>query len=155
MSIRPTWDQYFMGLAHYVSIRSHDEQTKVGCVVVNKDNHILSMGYNGFPQGVNDDLLPTKRPEKYPFMVHAEENAISNLAAITGESLKIYLTHDPCYRCAKLLWQNKIRQWFIEKESIVASRTNDDIKVYNLLLDSGLDRTEIVTDTSLFIGDPK
>ena len=56
MSIRPTWDQYFMGLAHYVSITSHDEQTKVGCVVVNKDNHILSMGYNGFPQGVNDAL---------------------------------------------------------------------------------------------------
>ena len=62
---RPSWAQYFMGLAHYVSIRSHDEETKVGCVIVNSNKHVLGMGYNGFPQGCNDEDKPKKRPYKY------------------------------------------------------------------------------------------
>jgi|TARA_Y100000310_G_scaffold207268_2_gene207751 dCMP deaminase len=152
MIVRPPWDQYFMGLAHYASIRSHDEQTKVGCVIVNNENHVLSMGYNGFPKGVDDSDLPTKRPEKYPFMVHAEENAVSNLVAITGDELKIYLTHYPCHRCAKLLWQNNVKKWFVEEKNLVASHTNDDRKVYNLLVDNGLKIVEICTHPSLIIG---
>lgn len=95
MLTRPCWDQYFMGLAYYTSIRSHDSQTKVGCVIVNEDNNVVSMGYNGFPKGVDDAELPTKRPEKYPFMVHAEENAVSNIITKSCNNLKVYLTHFP------------------------------------------------------------
>ena len=152
MIARPPWDQYFMGLSHYASIRSHDEQTKVGCVIVNNENHVLSMGYNGFPKGVDDSGLPTKRPEKYPFMVHAEENAVSNLVAISGDELKIYLTHYPCHRCAKLLWQNNVKKWFVEEKNLVVSYTSDDKKVYNLLIDNGLKIVEICTYPSLIIG---
>ena len=148
---RPAWDQYFMGLAHYVSIRSHDEQTKVGCIVVNEKNHVVSMGYNGFPQGVEDTTLPAERPFKYPYMVHAEENAISNLISLSSLSLKTYLTHYPCYRCAKLLWQNNIKKWFIEKGGLAVSSTDDDKKVYKLLLDNGLEIVEISTKSSLLI----
>lgn len=149
--MRPPWEQYFMGLAHYSSIRSHDEQTKVGCVIVNEDNHVLSMGYNGFPKGVKDDLLPTKRPDKYPFMVHAEENAVSNLVAISSNDLKIYLTHYPCYRCAKLLWQNNIKKWFVEQGKRAVSYSKDDRKVYDLLVENGLQISEVTTNKDLLL----
>jgi dCMP deaminase len=151
--MRPPWEQYFMGIAHYVSIRSHDEQTKVGCVIVNEDNHVLSMGYNGFPKGVKDDSLPTKRPDKYPFMVHAEENAVSNLVAISSNELKIYLTHFPCCRCAKLLWQNNIKKWFIEKGKRAVSCSKDDRKVYKLLVENGLQIAEVTTCKDLLLGE--
>ena len=130
--MRPPWEQYFMGIAHYVSIRSHDEQTKVGCVIVNEDNHVLSMGYNGFPKGVKDDSLPT---------------------AISSNELKIYLTHFPCCRCAKLLWQNNIKKWFIEKGKRAVSCSKDDRKVYKLLVENGLQIAEVTTCKDLLLGE--
>ena len=141
-----------MGLAHFTSLRSHDSQTKVGCVIVNSDNQVVSMGYNGFPRGVDDSSLPTIRPYKYPFMVHSEENAVANLTIATGDELKIYLTHYPCYRCAKLLWQFNVRKWFVEKENLVISACKEDRKVYNLLVENGLEILEIETDTNLIVG---
>lgn len=152
MLIRPCWDQYFMGLAYYTSIRSHDSQTKVGCVIVNEDNNVVSMGYNGFPKGVDDAELPTKRPEKYPFMVHAEENAVSNIITKSCNNLKVYLTHFPCHRCAKLLWQNGVKKWYIESGNLVNSTCDDDLKVYKLLGENGLEIIEIETDKSLILG---
>ncbi len=152
MLTRPCWDQYFMGLAYYTSIRSHDSQTKVGCVIVNEDNNVVSMGYNGFPKGVNDAQLPTIRPEKYPFMVHAEENAVSNIVGQSYGILKVYLTHFPCYRCSKLLWQNGVKKWYIEAGNLVNSTCDDDLKVYKLLRDNGLEITEIETNKSLILG---
>ena len=152
MLIRPCWDQYFMGLAYYTSIRSHDSQTKVGCVIVNEDNNVVSMGYNGFPKGVDDAELPTIRPEKYPFMVHAEENAVSNIITKSCNNLKVYLTHFPCHRCAKLLWQNGVKKWYIESGNLVNSTCDDDLKVYKLLGENGLQIIEIETDKSLILG---
>ena len=112
---RPSWDQYFMGMAHYASIRSHDSETRVGCVLVNTLHHVVGMGYNGFPAQCNDAVLPTFRPEKYPFMVHAEENAVSNMIVKPDEA-EAYITHKPCHKCAKLLWQNNIRTWYMPLE---------------------------------------
>ena len=149
---RPCWDQYFMGLAYYTSIRSHDSQTKVGCVIVNEHNNIVSMGYNGFPKSVDDSNLPIVRPEKYPFMVHAEENAISNIISKSYNNLKVYLTHFPCHRCAKLLWQNNIKKWYIEAGNLVDSSSEDDIKVYKLLEENGLEIIEIETNKDLILG---
>ena len=102
---RPTWDEYFMGMAHYASIRSHDSETKVGCVIVGKPNIIVGVGYNGFCSSVKEDDLPTTRPDKYPFIVHAEANAVSNLVVKQIDCYKAYITHLPCSTCAKLLWQ--------------------------------------------------
>ena len=93
----------------------------------------------------------SKGPFKYPYMVHAEENAISNLISLNSLSLKTYLTHYPCYRCAKLLWQNDIKKWFIEKGAHAYSSTDDDKRVYKLLLDNGLEIAEISTKSSLLI----
>jgi len=99
--LRPDWDSYFLALALVVSQRSLDPNTKHGCVIINDDRAILSTGYNGPPRGCNDNLIPLTSPEKYPFMAHAETNAISN-AAMTGTALKystFYITGHPCSVC--------------------------------------------------------
>ena len=135
---RPSWDQYFIGMAHYASIRSHDSETKVGCVLVNIKNHVIGMGYNGFPAECDDSFLPTFRPAKSPFMVHAEENAISNMVINTNTSKIAYITHIPCYRCAKLLWQNNVRVWKIPLNQKVESACDEDVLVYDHLIKNGL-----------------
>ena len=102
MRPRPDWDEYFLRIAEAVSMRSHDEDTQVGCVIVSSDHRILATGYNGFAAGMPDASLPAKRPEKYPFMVHAEANAIAS----SGRDLRgstCYCLLSPCNDCAKLL----------------------------------------------------
>lgn len=143
---RPTWDDYFIGLAYLASARSHDEQTKVGCVIVN-DKKIVSVGYNGFCSDVNDENLPTTRPFKYPYMVHAEENAVSNML-IKPPSAEAYITHMPCQGCAKLLWQNNIRTWHVPDGGMVESHSNEDHVVYSHLFENGLEITLLKPDLS-------
>lgn len=145
---RPTWNDYFIGLAYYTSLRSSDSETKVGCVVVNDVNRVLSMGYNGFCMDVEDSELPTTRPDKYPYIVHAEENAISNMIIKPSEYLRAYITHTPCFRCAKLLWQNGIREWYIPESRKAYSHSEDDNIVYQHLLENGLKIYNIVPNLS-------
>ena len=134
---RPTWDEYFISFSLLASTRSHDSQTKVGCVLV-QNKRIISVGYNGFCSGVDDCGLPRSRPEKYPYMVHAEENAISNMVIKPEGSITAYITHMPCYRCAKLMWQNGVRSWKILSGRNVASRSEDDLLVQEHLIFNGL-----------------
>tara|TARA_R110002020_G_scaffold55309_1_gene153560 strand:+ start:33653 stop:34114 length:462 start_codon:yes stop_codon:yes gene_type:complete len=147
---RPSWNQYFMGLAHYCSLRSHDHETKVGCVIVDDNNHVVSLGYNGFCSHIDDAELPKTRPEKYPFMVHAEQNAISNLVIKSHLSLSAYITHRPCAVCSKLLWQNNVRKWFVEEDSSVASLCGHDKTILELLICNGLEYTNIKTNFDIF-----
>lgn len=98
---KPSWDEYFMDMTYFVAQRSIDESTKCGCVIVSDDHSVLSLGYNNPPRDCLDHMIPTTRPEKYPYMVHAEENAILN-AARHGIPLKnstFYITGMPCSRC--------------------------------------------------------
>ena len=106
---RPSWASYFFKIAEAVSTRSHDAQTKVGAVIVDKYNRILSTGYNGFPPGCDDDNLPNTRPEKYPFMIHAELNAIISTKVDLKEST-LYTTYSPCIECAKAIAAAGIRK---------------------------------------------
>jgi deoxycytidylate deaminase len=146
MAGRPTWDNYFIGLAYHASLRSHDSQTQVGCVVVDS-NKIVGMGYNGFCSNVNDNKLPTTRPEKYPYIVHAEQNAVSNMV-IRPPFTKIYITHSPCAVCAKLLWQAGIREWVIPERALVNGHSEDDSLILAHLLDNGLKLKYIKPDLS-------
>jgi dCMP deaminase len=105
---RPSWDEYFLALADVVATRSHDGETQVGAILVDSFHRVVSTGYNGFPPGCDDENLPNLRPEKYPFMVHAEINALAGQAhaaprqgLMTGTTL--YCTHSPCRECAKAL----------------------------------------------------
>lgn len=105
---RPDWDNYFFGLAKLVSQRSHDVDTQHGCVIVDPEKHtILGCGYNGFPRDMRDNTLPTTRPEKYDWMIHAEINACSNLI-VKPEIATAYVTGELCHPCLVHLWQNGI-----------------------------------------------
>jgi len=107
------WTDYFLGIAEQVKLKSKDESTQIGAVIVGKDKEILSTGYNSFPRGLNDNLKERQeRPEKYYFMVHAEANAIYNAARV-GTSIdnsEIYLTSGlPCCDCARAIINSGIK----------------------------------------------
>ena len=104
---RPTWTDYFLGMAKVVSQRSHDIHTQHGCVITDRNNRILSVGYNGFPRGLDDKLLPISRPEKYPWMVHAERNALANCVVRPDNGIA-YVTGQCCNDCIMALWQEGI-----------------------------------------------
>ena len=99
------WTEYFLEIAEVIKLKSKDQSTQIGAVIVGKDKEVLSTGYNSFPRGLDDSLQERQeRPEKYFWMEHAERNAIYNAARI-GVSLKnstIYLTSGlPCMDCAR------------------------------------------------------
>ena len=104
---KPNWDEYFISLAFMVSLRSPDISTKHGCVVVDKSNRILTVGYNGPPAGCIDELIPKTRPEKYLYMAHAERNAIDLSPEADLEGSTFYITGHPCARCLGSILQKK------------------------------------------------
>ena len=93
--MRPSWTDYFLGLAKVISQRSHDIHTQHGCVITDQNNRILGVGYNGFPRGLKDSDLPTSRPEKYSWMVHSERNALSNCVVRPDDGIA-YVTGQCC-----------------------------------------------------------
>ena len=109
-----SWDEYFMGVAALSGMRSKDPSTQVGACIVSENNKILSMGYNGFPNGCDDDVFPWERTgeeneTKYPFVTHGELNAILNYRGGSLEGAKIYVTLFPCNECAKAIIQAGIK----------------------------------------------
>ena len=106
---RPSWDQYFINIAKVASERSSDSQTKVGAVVVNDNNQILGVGYNGPVAGINDIFIPNTRPLKYPFYLHGEINAISNCTQMP-RGAKVYLNMRPCTTCLQFMAQIGIKE---------------------------------------------
>jgi len=110
-----SWDEYFMGIAIFTSLRSKDPNSKVGAVIVNPDNHILGTGYNGFVAGADEQIFNWDRDgewlqTKYPFVVHAEANAILNSTDSDLSNCRIYTTLYPCNECSKKIAQKKIKE---------------------------------------------
>ena len=110
------WDEYFMGVAMLAAKRSKDPSTQVGACIVDDNNRILSTGYNGFPMGCSDDEYPWAREgeeanaTKYPFVVHAELNAILNNRGKNLVGARIYVALFPCNECAKAIIQSGIKE---------------------------------------------
>ena len=109
-----SWDEYFMGIAYLASMRSKDPNTQVGACIVDNNNKILSMGYNGFPIGCSDDEFPWNRDgepydNKYFYVTHSELNAILNYRGGSLEGAKLYVTLFPCNECAKACIQAGIK----------------------------------------------
>lgn len=109
-----SWDEYFMGVAKLSALRSKDPNTQVGACIVSPDNKILSMGYNGFPLGCEDDEYPWGREgsfgeTKYPYVTHSELNAILNYRGGSLEGSKLYVSLFPCNECAKAIIQAGIK----------------------------------------------
>ena len=108
-----SWDEYFMGIAMLAARRSKDPSTQVGACIVSQDNIIISTGYNGMPKGCSDDEFPWEREgaeTKYPYVVHAELNAILNASGRDLRGSRIYVALFPCNECAKAIIQSGIRE---------------------------------------------
>ena len=125
-----SWDEYFMGVALLSGMRSKDPGTQVGACIVSQDNKILSMGYNGFPKGCDDDDFPwartaeTANETKYPFVTHAELNAILNYRGGSLEGAKIYVALFPCNECAKAIIQAGIRTVVYDSDKYEGTPSN-------------------------------
>lgn len=110
-----SWDEYFMGIAVLSSMRSKDPNTQVGACIVSPDKKIIGVGYNGFPIGCSDDELPWEREgdwieTKYPYVCHAELNAILNSSLPSLKGATLYVALFPCNECAKAIIQVGIKR---------------------------------------------
>lgn len=134
-----SWDEYFMGVAVLSSMRSKDPSTQVGACIV-KNNRILSIGYNGTPNGFEDKFFPWGREgkflsTKYPFVCHAEMNAISNFEGNKKDfnGSKLYVTLFPCNECAKLVIQNGIKEIIYLEDKY---KDTDGVKASKIMFDT-------------------
>lgn len=100
------WDEYAIGIAEAVAKKSKDSWNKVGAVIMRKDNSIASVGYNGFPQGVEEDW--SNRDERRKYVIHAEQNALRYIKP--GDADTLYCTLLPCGDCIKAIAAYKINK---------------------------------------------
>ncbi|EDV39459.2 uncharacterized protein Dana_GF25318 [Drosophila ananassae] len=113
------WDDYFMATSLLSAQRSKDPVTQVGACIVDSQNRIVAIGYNGFPRNCSDDEFPWTKAkkdtkdfdplkDKKMYVVHAEANAILNSNGATLTGTRLYTTLFPCNECAKLIIQSGI-----------------------------------------------
>lgn len=139
-----SWDEYFMSVAHLSALRSKDPNTQVGACIVNEDNRIVGMGYNGLPKGCDDDEFPWGNQgdtldTKYAFVVHAELNAILNSYGSTKDCT-IYVSLFPCNECAKAIIQSGIKRIVYEDDKYADT---DAVKASKRMLDAaGIEYTQ-------------
>lgn len=133
-----TWDEYFMGIAVLSSLRSKDPNTQVGACIVSPDKKIIGVGYNGFPTGCSDDELPWEREgdwinTKYPYVCHAELNAILNSPISSLKGATLYVALFPCNECAKAIIQTGIKKVIYLSDKYAES---DQTKASKMMLKS-------------------
>ena len=124
-----SWDEYFMGIAMLAAKRSKDPSTQVGACIVSPDNIIISTGYNGMPKGCSDDEFPWERSgtdeneTKYPFVVHAELNAILNANGRDLRGSRLYVALFPCNECAKAIIQSGVKEVYYLSDKYATTPT--------------------------------
>jgi len=141
------WTEYFLSVAMLSAMRSKDPSTQVGACIVNEEKRIVGIGYNGFPKGCGDDELPWARHSsqganatKYPFVCHAEMNAILNKNSASCAGCTMYVVLFPCNDCAKLVIQSGISRIIFISDKY--SET-DSVKASKLMLDmAGVEYTQ-------------
>ncbi len=132
-----SWDEYFMGIALLSAKRSKDPNTQVGACIVSNDNRILSIGYNGAPRGLHDDIMKWDREgdflnTKYAYVCHGELNAILNYRGDLSGS-KIYVGLFPCNECAKAIIQAGIKEVIYKEDKYADS---DNVKASKMMFDT-------------------
>ena len=103
---------WWIEVAETIAKKSTDKETKVGAILINtKTGAIMASGYNGFVRHAPDNCIPSTRPDKYPYMIHAEQNLICNCAkhGISMDDCIVVCTLSPCVQCMRFLWQCGIK----------------------------------------------
>ena len=142
-----SWDEYFMGIAMLAARRSKDPSTQVGACIVSPDNIIISTGYNGMPKGCSDDEFPWDREgeeTKYPYVVHAELNAILNANGRDLRGSRLYVALFPCNECAKAIIQSGVQEVVYLSDKYSGSWENTASK--RMLTAAGVKFTQMKTD---------
>ena len=145
-----SWDEYFMGIAMLAAKRSKDPSTQVGACIVSEENIIISTGYNGMPKGCSDDEFPWERSgeeeieTKYPYVVHAELNAILNSNGRDLRGSKLYVALFPCNECAKAIIQSGIKEVIYLSDKYTGTMGNLASK--RMLLAAGVNFTRMETE---------
>lgn len=121
------WDLRFIELAKLIGSWSKDPSTKVGAVIVDDNNRIVSVGYNGFPQGIIDDERLQDRETKYKMIVHGEINAILFANKSVANCTLYTIPFEPCPRCAGLIIQSGIKRIVAPKNT--NTRWEEDFKI--------------------------
>ena len=132
-----SWDEYFMAVALLSGQRSKDPNTQVGACVANPQNKIVGVGYNGFPWGCSDDELPWEREgsyldTKYPYVCHAELNAVLNSISCDLRDCRLYVVLFPCNECTKVIIQSGIREIIFLSDKYAHS---DTVKAAKIMLE--------------------
>ena len=151
-----SWDEYFMAIAKLSAMRSKDPNTQVGACIVSGDNRILSIGYNGTPNGYEDKYFPWDREghplkTKYMFVVHAERNAILNYRGNFKEleHARIYVDLFPCNECAKEIIQAGIKEVIYLNDKY---KDTDEVKASKQMMDiCGVKYRMLSTDNKIEI----
>ena len=148
-----SWDVYFMGIAHLSALRSKDPNTQVGAVIVDDEHKVVSIGYNGFPRGISDDDFPWEKEgsmlnTKYPYVVHAELNAILN-APRSLKNTSIYVSLFPCHECAKAIIQSGIRKVIYESDKY--ADTDSVLASKRMLIEAGVQLSQSQEELELTI----
>jgi dCMP deaminase len=136
-----SWDEYFMAVALLSAERSKDPSTQVGACIANEQNKIVGVGYNGFPIGCSDDELPWDRQgdflaTKYPYVCHAELNAVLNAISTDLGGCRIYVGLFPCNECTKVIIQSRLSEIvylsdkYQESEQVRASKRMLDMAAH-------------------------
>lgn len=120
-----------MSVALLAAMRSKDPNTQVGACIVGEDDRIISTGYNGFPRGCSDDEFPWDRDgeeTKYPYVVHAELNAILNAGGKSLAGARVYVGLFPCNECAKAIIQAGIKEVIYLSDKYAGTPANNASK---------------------------
>ena len=150
------WDEYFMAIAKLSAQRSKDPNTQVGACIVSSDNRILACGYNGAPNGFNDDDFPWKREgnplnTKYMYVCHAELNAILNYRGFRKdfEGARIYVELFPCNECAKAIIQSGIKKVIYSSDKY--NGTEGNMAAKKLFSECGVDYVKFFSNKELTV----
>ena len=148
------WDEYFMGVAMLAARRSKDPNTQVGACIVSADNISISTGYNGMPKGCSDDEFPwdrTGEETKYPYVVHAELNAILNANGRDLRGSRVYVALFPCNECAKAIIQSGVSEVVYLSDKYAGTPMNAASK--RMLNAAGVKLTQLKTDVQSILLD--
>ena len=140
-----SWEEYFMGLAHLSALRSKDPNTQVGACIIDKENKVVSIGYNGMPRGCDDQDFPWQREggfldTKYAYVVHAELNAILN-SPRPVKGCTLYVSLFPCNECAKAIIQSGIKKVVYESDKY--GGTEGNVASKKMLKEAGVELQQL------------
>ena len=134
------WDHYFMKIAETVALKSKDPSSQMGCVIVDQNKRVVSLGYNGMLQGADESKMTlSERPMKYYFAIHSEMNAlIFAKRDLTGCTL--YNRVATCENCLKYCLQAGIKRFVYEELRVHSHSTDKAHSMTNVATDEAIIR---------------